>query len=179
MANDAGHDLCGGNDVNTITSALGRGAGGADQTAYINAQLAAFGEEFSALFRGVRDRAPSARVVLLNLPNMAGLPFLARASRDQRLAAQMLSVGMTRAAFNPLMSSGVTVIDLMCDARSYQPSTYSADGFHPNDAGYAWIAARSWPRRQHTAHPPRLLADGLVQWRAALAPAALTHPMLG
>ena len=34
----------------------------------------------------------------------------------------------------------------MCDARSYMASNYSPDGLHPNDAGYAFIAARSRPR---------------------------------
>ena len=29
----------------------------------------------------------------------------------------------------------------MCDARSYLASNYSSDGLHPNDAGYAFIAA--------------------------------------
>ena len=72
---------------------------------------------------------------------MGAMPFLARATGDQRLAAQTLSVGMTRTVFNPVTSSGVLVIDLMCDARAYQASTYSSDGFHPNDVGYAWIAA--------------------------------------
>jgi len=28
-------------------------------------------------------------------------------------------------------------VDLLCDARSYQASNYSSDGFHPNAAGYA------------------------------------------
>ena len=78
---------------------------------------------------------------MLNLPNMGAMPFLARASRDHRLAAQALSVGMTTTVFNPLTSSGVLLIDLMCDARAYQPVTYSSDGFHPSDQGYAWIAA--------------------------------------
>ena len=69
------------------------------------------------------------------------MPFLANAPRDHRLAAQMLSVGITKTVYNPLTSSGVVVLDLMCDARSYQASTYSSDGFHPSDIGYAWIAA--------------------------------------
>jgi lysophospholipase L1-like esterase len=30
---------------------------------------------------------------------------------------------------------------MMCDPRSYQASTYSRDGFHPGDVGYAWMAA--------------------------------------
>jgi hypothetical protein len=74
------------------------------------------------------------------LPNMAGMPFLARASLSQRQAAQKLSLGMTTTVINPLTSQGVLVVDLMCDARSYQASTYSGDGFHPSDTGYAWIA---------------------------------------
>jgi len=49
-------------------------------------------------------------------------------------------VGFTTAAVNVLTSQGVTVVDLMCDPRSYLPSNYSSD-FHPNDAGYAFISS--------------------------------------
>jgi lysophospholipase L1-like esterase len=133
--------FAGGNDVNAITSALGGGAGGADRVGYINSQIAAFGQDFTAMLGGIRERAPSARIVVLNLPNMAAMPFLARASREHRLASQMLSVGITKNVLNASASSGVMVIDVMCDARAYQPSTYSSDGFHPGDAGYAWMAA--------------------------------------
>ena len=45
---------------------------------------------------------------------------------------------MTTTVINTLPN--VTIVDLMCDARMYQPSIYSADGFHPNDSGYAIIA---------------------------------------
>ena len=41
---------------------------------------------------------------------------------------------------NALVGLNVTVVDLLCNARSYQASTYSSDGFHPNDTGYAYIA---------------------------------------
>jgi lysophospholipase L1-like esterase len=133
--------FAGGNDVNVFTGALGRGAGGADRTGFINNQITEFGREFTAALQGVRTRVPSARIIVLNLPNMAGMPLLAGASRDHRLAAQMLSVGITQTVYNPLTSGGVVVIDLMCDPRSYQASTYFTDGFHPNDTGYAWIAA--------------------------------------
>ena len=133
--------FAGANDVNTITAALGGGAGGADQTAFINTQIQAFGQDFATLLRMIRDQAPSARIVVLNLPNMAGMPFLANAPVQHRRASQMLSVGITTTVLNPNTSSGALVIDLMCDARSYQASTYSSDGLHPNDIGYAWIAA--------------------------------------
>jgi len=130
--------FAGANDVNTITSALGGGAGAADQTAFISSQIQAFAQDFATLLRMVREKAPSVRIIVFNLPNMGAMPFLANAPLQHRRAAQMLSVGMTTTAFN---GSGVTVIDLMCDSRSYQASTYSSDGFHPSDAGYAWMAS--------------------------------------
>lgn len=132
--------FAGANDINTITAALGGGAGGSDQIGFINAQIQAFAQDFTTLLSIVRERAPSVRIVVLNLPNMGAMPFLANAPLQHRRAAQMLSVGMTTTVVNSTTTSGVAVIDLMCDPRSYQASTYSSDGFHPSDAGYAWIA---------------------------------------
>jgi lysophospholipase L1-like esterase len=129
----------GANDVNTITSALGNGAGGSDPAAYIDQKVATFAADFAALVSGIRSRATQARIIVLNVPNMAGLPFLATASLAQKQAAQRASVRMTTTAINP--AQGVTVVDLLCDARLYQPAYYSGDGFHPNDAGYALIGA--------------------------------------
>jgi lysophospholipase L1-like esterase len=136
--------FAGANDVDAIIAAIGRGAGGtadSEQTAYINSQIDAFGQEFATLIDRVRERAPSARIVVLNLPNMAGMPRRAGASLQQRRGEQMLSVGITTRVLNRLSSEGVLVVDSMCDSRAYQSSTYSSDGFHPGDTGYAWIAA--------------------------------------
>ena len=132
--------FAGGNEVNTITAALGRGAGAADELGYIDAQVRAFGTEYTALLNSIRDRARSARLIVLNVPNLSGFPFLAGAPLAQRQAAQRAAVGMTRTVVNPLVTQNVIVIDVMCDSRMYLPSNYSADGFHPNDAGYAFIA---------------------------------------
>jgi lysophospholipase L1-like esterase len=128
------------NEVNVVTAALGGGAGGSDPTAYIETQVRAFAADYTTLVSGIRARAGSPRFVILNVPNAAGLPFLAGSSLAQRQAAQRAAVGMTRTAVNTLVSSNVAVVDLMCDARSYLPSNYSSDGLHPNDAGYAFIA---------------------------------------
>ena len=133
--------FAGANDVDTIIAALGGGAGGADETAYINSQVDAFGQDFATLIGMMRDRAPSARIVVLNLPNMGGLPRRARAPLRQRRAEQMISVGINSRVINPHASSGILVIDLMCDPRSAMASTYASDGFHPSDTGHAWIAA--------------------------------------
>lgn len=132
--------FAGPNEVNTITSALGAGAGGSDPGRYIDGQVAAFATDFATLLAGVRSRAGAARIVALNVPNLAGLPVLAGAGLAQRQAAQRAAAGMS-AAVNTFRGQNVTVVDVMCDARSYLPSNYSADGFHPNDAGHAYIAS--------------------------------------
>ena len=91
-----------------------------------------FGNDYTTLLAGIRTVAPSARIIVLNLPNLAGMPFLARSPLPERQAAQRASARMTT-AINALPN--VTVVDLMCDARMYQPSIYSSDGFHPRRCG--------------------------------------------
>ena len=44
-----------------------------------------------------------------------------------------------------VVSEDVLVVDLMCDPRLLQVSSYSSDGFHPNDTGYAIIAEKVLP----------------------------------
>jgi lysophospholipase L1-like esterase len=107
----------------------------------MDAQVRAFGTDYATLLDGIRSRAGSPRIVVLNVPNAAGLPYLAGASLAQRQAAQRISVAMTKTVVNPLATGNLVVVDLMCDARSYLPSNYFSDGLHPNDAGYAFIAS--------------------------------------
>jgi hypothetical protein len=105
------------NEINTITAALGGGAGGSDTNGYIDTQVKAFGVDYTTLIAGIRARAGSPRIVILNVPNAAGLPFLSGVSLAQRQAAQRAAVGMTKTVVNPLVSSTVTVVDLMCGAQ--------------------------------------------------------------
>jgi lysophospholipase L1-like esterase len=128
----------GANEVNAITAALGNGAGGTNPSGYIDQKVNEFAVDYATLLAGVRDRSVSARIVVLNVPNVGALPLLTGASLSQKQAAQRASVGMTR-AINAL--AGVAVVDLMCDARLYQPSNLYSDGFHPNDSGYALLGA--------------------------------------
>lgn len=132
--------FAGGNDVNVITAALNRGAGGTNPNAYIDSQVALFGADYATLLSGIRSLAPAARIVALNVPNVGGLPFLATAPLSERQAAQRISVGMTTTVVNPLVAQDVRVVDLMCEPRIYQAAQLSSDGFHPNDAGYAILA---------------------------------------
>jgi lysophospholipase L1-like esterase len=151
------------NEVNTVTSALGAGAGGSDPNSYMDTQVRAFATDYTTLIAGLKARATSARIIALNVPNPAGLPFLASASLAQRQAAQRIAVGMTRTAVNTLTSQGVTVVDLMCDARSYIASNYSADGLHPNDAGYAFIAGEVVKAITSTSSPsPQSSCSGMT-----------------
>ena len=128
------------NEVNVVTAALGDGAGGSDPNTYMDRQVQVFGTNYATLIAGVKARAGSPRLIALNVPNPAGLPYLARASQAQRQAAQRIAVSMTRTVVNVLTAQNAVVIDLMCDPRLAQPATYSSDGFQPSDAGYAIMA---------------------------------------
>lgn len=151
--------FAGGNDANTIGTAIERGETTNENAAsYIDGQVRQFASDYTQLVSIVRDRAPNARIVILNLPNLAGLPYTAGRTPTERRWIQQLSVGFTRLGANPFASQGAIVIDLMCDPRSYQPSNYSSDGFHPNDAGYQYLADQvldavktgSWPAPSDT-----------------------------
>ena len=72
---------------------------------------------------------------------MAGLPYAAGYSQAQRQVLQAISVGFSREA-NRQAGAGVRVLDLMCDSQVYDPARFSSDGFHPNDAGHAYLAER-------------------------------------
>ena len=128
------------NEINTITAALGAGAGGSDPLGYVDGQVRAFGADYTRLISTVGSRAGQPRFIILNVPNVGAMPFLANTSLAQRQVAQRAAVAMSRSVVNPLVSSSVTVIDLMCDPRSYQREFFSSDGLHPNDSGYTNIA---------------------------------------
>jgi lysophospholipase L1-like esterase len=133
--------FAGGNDANALADAIARGAAGTDVKSYINTPGAAFGSSYDQLVRGVRTRAPAAFIVVLNLPNLAALPYASGNAIAQRQVLQQIAVGMSREA-NRQAGTGVSVLDLMCDAQVYDTSRFSSDGFHPNDQGYAYLAQR-------------------------------------
>lgn len=147
--------FAGANDANTIATAIDRGAAaGEDPNVYIDRQVAAFAADYTELVGVVRGRAPSARIYVFNLPNLAGLPFaISRPTRDRQWL-QRLSVGFSRQGANALVGLNVTVIDLLCNPRSYQGSTYSSDGFHPNDTGYAYLADEALRAINAASAPP-------------------------
>jgi lysophospholipase L1-like esterase len=129
----------GGNDVNTIGAAVRAGRANGNTAAYIDTQISAFAQDFRDLIAGIRARSASSRVIVLNLPNMARLPYAAGVSSSEREHLRRLAVGFS-AAMNATRTADILVVDLMCHAPVYQSGIYSSDGFHPNDAGYAMLA---------------------------------------
>jgi lysophospholipase L1-like esterase len=131
----------GANDANAVGDAMVQGAAGADVAGYVDTQARAFGGDYDRLVRGVRSRAPGAFIIILNVPNLAAMPYASRYPLDQRRVLQSIAVAFSREA-NRQAGSGVVVLDLMCDPALYSPANLASDGFHPNDAGYAHIATR-------------------------------------
>jgi lysophospholipase L1-like esterase len=136
--------FAGGNDANTMGAALDAGLGGADPTSWLQTQTQNFGRDLRTLVAGIRSRAPQARIVILNLPNLAALPYAAGDTLVEKHTLQRIAVALS-AQVNALVSQGVLVVDLMCNSRIYQASAYSGDGFHPNDAGYSSLADVIYP----------------------------------
>jgi lysophospholipase L1-like esterase len=131
--------FAGGNDVNTVADAVNAGLGGTDPVSYANNLANGFGRDLNSLVAGIKGRAPNARIIVLNLPNLAALPYNAGRTPTQKQAIQAIAVTFS-GKVNALTSQGVLVLDLMCDPRSYIAGNYSSDGFHPNDGGYSFIA---------------------------------------
>jgi len=136
--------FAGGNDANVIGQAARAGRGGSNSDAYVDAQVAQWGTDLADLVSRVRSRAPNARIVVLNLTNLAGAPYLSGNTASEKSLMQRVSVGLSGRA-NALTAQGVLVVDLMCDARLYQPSAYASDGFHPGDSGYQVFAQLTLP----------------------------------
>ncbi len=146
--------FAGGNDANVIAQAARAGRGGSDVNAYVDAQVRQWGTDLADLIGRVRSRAPNARIVVLNLINLAGAPYLAGNPTSEKSLMQRVSVGLSDRA-NALTAQGVLVVDLMCDARLYQSSNYASDGFHPGDGGYQIFAQLTLPAlRDGTNTPP-------------------------
>jgi len=143
--------FAGANDVRMIAGGVDRGLGGSNPAGYVDSMVAAFASDFATLISGIRDRTKSARIIVLNVPNIAGLPSAAGSPLASKQFAQRAAVRITTTVINPY--AGITVIDLMCDPRLYQPAYLYSDGFHPNDAGYAALAAEVVSALTSTSYP--------------------------
>lgn len=144
--------FAGGNDANTLATAVRNQIGGDDFRGYIDQQVTQWGNDYAALLTAIRAKAPNARIVLLNLPNLAAAPYVARNTQFERQILQRVAVGFSERA-NALASGNVRVVDLLCDARIYDAANFSSDGFHPNDRGYAILADLAYAAATSTSYP--------------------------
>jgi lysophospholipase L1-like esterase len=146
--------FAGGNDANVIGRAALAGRGGSNLNGYIDAQVAQWGTDLEDLIARIRSRAPNARIVALNMINLAGAPYIASRPTSERAIMQRIAVGLSDRV-NALTGRSVLVVDLMCDSRLYLPQNYSSDGFHPGDGGYTIFADDAFPAlRDGTASQP-------------------------
>jgi lysophospholipase L1-like esterase len=145
--------FAGGNDTNVIAEGA-RARGGSDPNGFVDTQVRQWGTDLTELISRIRGRVPNARIVMLNLPNLGGAPYVASRPTADKSLIQRVAVGITD-RINALTSQGVLVVDLMCDARLYQPSSYASDGFHPGDIGYRIFAELTLPAlRDGTSSQP-------------------------
>ncbi|MFN7978802.1 MAG: GDSL-type esterase/lipase family protein [Vicinamibacterales bacterium] len=144
--------FAGGNDANTIGQVIQAQQAGDDLRAFIDREVAAFGDDMQALVRGVRQRAPNTKIVILNLPNLGAAPYMSRSSAVDRGIMQRIAVGMT-GKINALAGANTVVVDLMCDARIIEPASFSSDGFHPSDRGYALMADLAFAAVSSSSYP--------------------------
>jgi lysophospholipase L1-like esterase len=136
--------FAGANDANTIGGGVLAGLGGSNINAFILAETQSFARDLKTLVSGIRDRAPQTKIVFLNLPNLAGLPYTSGYTAEQKRVFQQIAVAFSN-EINAMASIGASVVDLMCDSAFYSPGLLSSDGFHPNDAGYAHLADIVYP----------------------------------
>ena len=129
------------NDANALGDAVAGGAAGTNIPEYIATQARLFGVDYDRLVQGVRSRAGGAFIIVINVPNLAAMPYAAQYPLAHRRVLQAISLAFSREA-NRQAGNGLVVMDVMCDSGIYDPGRFAGDGFHPNDAGYAHIASR-------------------------------------
>ena len=146
--------FAGGNDANVIAQNVRAGRGGTDIRGFVDEKVGQFGTDLSEMVTRLRARAPNARIVAMNLPNLAAAPYAASLTPLEKSILARIALGLTD-RINALAGQNVTVVDLMCEPRGYTAANFAADGFHPNDAGYTLMAELLYPAlRNGTAPSP-------------------------
>jgi lysophospholipase L1-like esterase len=158
--------FAGGNDANTIAQNIRAGRGAADIRGFIDQHANQFGADMIELVSRLRARVPNARIVAINLPNLGAAPYVASLSTLDKGILQRIAVSLSDRV-NALTSQNVLVADMMCDGRVYEAGSYSGDGFHPSDRGYAIMAELAYP----------LLASGTASMPSSNCPQRTLIPV--
>ncbi|ATB31767.1 SGNH/GDSL hydrolase family protein [Melittangium boletus] len=109
--------------------------------------------------------ATGARVVVSNLPDMSLAPVARLAANFLPLPLIVERIGAFNQALERVISRhGLHPVDLHTPSRVELPTGdfFSADGFHPSDAGYQRMAEHFWPvlLRACEPHPEHERATG-------------------
>jgi acyl-CoA thioesterase-1 len=106
---------------------------------------ATFARQYASLVHAVAQAAPRARIVLFNVPDVAISPIFDDASKPKlRRLVQAYNVAVADAA-RDARDPVVDLYHISERARRDVDRFFSADLFHPSDAGHAAIAAAAWP----------------------------------
>ena len=168
--------FAGGNDTNAIFAHVAVACAECTPQqiqAMIGTDITNFGLDYETLVGTIHQLFPFARIYLANLPNFGLIPIGVCTGADPASpppfcsptdpaqgnpAAEALldaiSTAIDADVINAFAASGVPVIDLECDKRSYDPNNFSPDGFHPDDAGYAVLAGRYASAIRNFGAPP-------------------------
>jgi lysophospholipase L1-like esterase len=126
-----------GDDVNLVTLGIGINDIGHGLTVD---QFAQNYEEILGKLKGSR-----ATIVVTNIPDISTAPRIPGIIRDEY---QRLIIEFNRALEAIAARHGVIVFDVYTITREVLPTNlqyFSADGFHPSDAGYEFWAEKMWP----------------------------------
>jgi lysophospholipase L1-like esterase len=147
--------FAGGNDTDAIfAGAAVIAGGGGNPTGFITAEITAFGDDYLELVGAIQEHFPAARIYIANLPNFGLIPrgvclgaTVATAecpdpgdNPEGQFLLDQISTSIDADVINVFATHGIPVVDLECDAQSYNPANFYTDGFHPNDAGYKLLA---------------------------------------
>jgi lysophospholipase L1-like esterase len=151
--------FAGGNDTNAIFAHVAIACFGCSPqqiAAMITADVMNFGADYNTLLGSIHASFPFARIYVANLPNLGLIPRGKALGGSAQALLDAISTGIDSGVINgPIAASGIPVIDLECDAQSYDAANFSPDGFHPNDSGYALFAAKlNTAIRNYGAPPP-------------------------
>lgn len=154
--------FAGGNDTNAILAHVAVACGSCNQQqiqAMIGTDVTNFANDYLTLLGAIHQSSPFARIYVANLPNFGLIPRGVCIGSDPanpppfcgpndpalgqpglQALLDAISTAIDANVINQLAANGIPVIDAECDPRSYAPSNFYVDGFHPDDAGYSLFA---------------------------------------
>jgi lysophospholipase L1-like esterase len=103
--------------------------------------VARFEPAYTTIVERLRNET-DAYIVTANLPDFSRIPVAIFFPADQKALAKAASEALNEIITRVAAANNVPVVDLASNPASYARANFSNDGFHPNDAGYAVMAAQ-------------------------------------